>query len=160
MNKKGLTASQVVLFVIAVIVLVLLVVIALDIGGIRTRILSQYISPVNIDTLRQACANDCSLNSEFNVCCKVRDVKYTIDQKTPEKTTCNLLNIDCPAITCDKSVCARVVCDGDAGKVENIDYIYMIKNECDKKDIVLSRNLNSDLQVLASGEVCCKVVKS
>ena len=76
MNKKGaeMTISTLVIIVLAIIVLVVL---ALGFGAGWTNLwskISGYFTPVNVDTIKQACNYACTTQAKNDYCCLKRDL--------------------------------------------------------------------------------------
>ena len=157
LNKRGaeMAIGTLVVIVLAIIVLV---VIALGFGTGWSNLwnkMTGYFSPVNVDTVKQACSYACTSGASYDYCCLVRDVKYTTDSQ--EKVTCNLgqksgkLGIDvCNEIGCDSSenanICSSVKCNG------------LAKLKCDTvtENTVKAKTLDISGQPILKGQVCCE----
>ena len=95
MNKKGaeMTVGTLVVIVLAIIVLV---VVALGFGTGWTNLWSKitgYFSPVNVDSIKQACVYACSTQAQYDYCNTIRTVNYLDANKAKQKVegTCNQL---------------------------------------------------------------------
>jgi len=89
MDKKGaeLTIGTLVVIVLAIIVLVVL---ALGFGTGWTNLwskISGMFSPVNVDSVKQACVYACTTQAKYDWCNRVREIKYEKDQPKI-KVTC------------------------------------------------------------------------
>ncbi len=162
-DKKGaeFTISTLVIIVLAIIVLVVL---ALGFGTGWSNLWSKitgYFSPVNVDSISQACSYACTTQAKFDYCCRVREVRFDKDQE-PKLITCNkdqeILSLDCD-LSCDKETCGDLVCKGnvDGGDLEVLD----ITGEDEESDICKEgtvqegKKLSSDLKPIKENQRCC-----
>jgi hypothetical protein len=110
-NKRGqeLSTNAIILIILAVVVLVVLA-IGFMVGWDK---LVPWVSQNNVETIKTACSNACSLGSTYEYCNLDRELKDA--EKNKIKATCNLFsNIDsysqkygiekCPSL-CEKKVC-------------------------------------------------------
>ena len=118
MNKKGaeLTVGTLVIIVLAIIVLVVL---ALGFGTGWSNLwskISNYFTPVNVDSVKQACVYACNTQATYAYCCQPRNVvvigedgkKDTTTHKgksCKELETANLGFETCEKINCDEVSC-------------------------------------------------------
>ncbi|MEK6820630.1 MAG: hypothetical protein AABX71_02870 [Nanoarchaeota archaeon] len=91
-NKKGAEMAVGTLVVIVLAILVL-VVVSVGFGTGWTNLWSKtlgYFSPINVDTVSQACMFACSSEAEYDFCTKVRSVTYedAKEQKQTVKVSC------------------------------------------------------------------------
>ncbi|MBU1136373.1 MAG: hypothetical protein KJ559_02595 [Nanoarchaeota archaeon] len=80
-QEGGMTIGTLVVIVLSIIVLVVL---ALGFGTGWTNLwskISGYMSPVNVDDVRQACSIACMAGEEYNFCFLKRDVIIMKDEK-------------------------------------------------------------------------------
>ncbi|MFH1307449.1 MAG: hypothetical protein ABIH72_01200 [archaeon] len=122
MNKRGaeMTISTLVVIVLAIIVLV---VIALGFGtgwGNLWGKISGYFSPVNVDSVKQACSYACTTSGKYTYCCTSREVRFS-KEADPITATCvsddRVRPTDC-SFTCNyQNDCGdEVKCTGETAK--------------------------------------------
>lgn len=96
--------------VIIVLAVIVLVVLALGFGMGWSTLWSKltgYISPVNVDSVKQACAYACTTSGTYAYCEEARTVNMANNQKRIGscETLKSIISIDaCPAITCGTNV--------------------------------------------------------
>ena len=83
LNKKaqGLSVSMLVIIVLAIVVLVVL---ALGFGAGWSNLWSKvtgFFSPVNVDSVKQACQFACVSQAQHDYCCRDRSVRFSKDGK-------------------------------------------------------------------------------
>jgi len=118
MNKKGaeLTVGTLVIIVLAIIVLVVL---ALGFGTGWSNLwskISNYFTPVNVDSVKQACVYACNTQATYAYCCQPRNVvvigedgkkdKETYKGKSCKELETTKLGFEiCEKINCDEVSC-------------------------------------------------------
>lgn len=169
-NKKGqeFSITTLVVIVLAVVVLVVLILgFSTGWSNLWSKV-TGYTSPVNVDSIKQACEYACTTEASYDYCCRVRDVRYEA-KGTVQKQTCNdpTLEIGCGAIPCE-GVCNKdIICSGDILPVGTKTYAYesLLEKDCKNQGELLrtvesSRVLVSHGVAIEAGKVCCKVQKT
>lgn len=144
MNKRGaeFTITTLIVIVLAIIVLVVL---ALGFGAGWGNLWSKitgYFSPVNVDSVKQACQYAATTQASYDYCCRIREVKFSSDG-TAEKLTCgdsrlkgeavlSCSNVACPDVSASFKTFCQNNCDADDNAKK--------KNFCceKKEDIVIN----------------------
>lgn len=147
-EKKGseMTIGTLVIIVLAVVLLVVLIVgFTMGWKGLWDKISNWTGGGSNVDAVTQACQMACTQNAEFEYCCKVREVRYSDNEK--KQQTCNSLGVSC-SINCKASTCPEsVICSGSYN---------VITGDClSGKPEDKSRRLTENLNVLNSNQKCC-----
>lgn len=171
MNKKAQEFSVTTLVVI-VLAIIVLVVLALGFGtgwGNLWSKITGYFSPVNVDSVKQACSVACSTQSTNAYCCQIRDVKFNKDDKA-KPMTCNSgkdeMGLEsCDAITCGPTSCGSAVCEGDNLQIKEILSTDNAKDTAEEvcggaTKVDSTKKFDTDLKILAPGKTCCKTSTS
>jgi hypothetical protein len=115
-HSAELTIGTLVVIVLAIIVLVIL---ALGFGAGWSNLWSKitgYFSPVNVDTVKQACVYACTTNSKFDYCCRVRNVRFEKRGKAIAMTCSDnrIKSGDCDLDCNVEEDCSEILCEGES----------------------------------------------
>jgi len=159
-SKRGqeMTVGTLVMIVLAIIVLVVL---ALGFGMGWTNLWSKitgYFTPVNVDSIKQACTYACTTQATYDFCCRIRDVKMSADAD-PVKMTCTDSRIkptDC-TLSCSDSDCQALICGYEGSGTNVVSGTEEEPAECEAGKDAPERVLKVGRNVLGKYEACCKV---
>lgn len=148
-RSAEMTIGTLVIIVLAVLLLVVLIIgFTTGWNKLWDKIQNWFGGGSNVDSVKQACQMACTTNSDFEFCCKTREVRYS--ESDAKEETCNSMKVSCPGINC-RTCADSIMCAGDK---------YEVKTDCNKEAYSgedKSRRLKEGLVPLGSGNKCCVV---